>query len=562
MPRSTLSLGRVQELLPSPMTPEALVESLFSSKAEVEGREGDRLAVSVTPDRLDLLSEGGLAAWLAGAVGAARGIVPLRRARARGLGMRVETSVGALRPHLAGVVVRAPTGKRLDESLLAEAVRFQEMLHATIGRDRRAMSLGIYPARRLVGPIRYAAEPLASVRFVPLHGSDELPAARFFAEDPMAARYGSLGLSGESCLTLRDGTGALLSLPPVLNSANAGEARVGDRVLLLEATGTRERSVREGLGLLLVVFASRGWSLQPVPVEHANGAVDDGASLVGVRTVELEAATVRSISGEAWAASEVVERIARARLSARRAKGGWKVAVPPWRGDLLTGVDVAEDVLLAREVKAEVGIVPPSPTRGRRRPETAFRRRVGRLLLGLGFQQPHTPVLVSEASVQRLSESGALHLSNPVSRELAYLRDRLFLSHLEVLERNTRHGYPQRFAEVGPVVVRSSDAETGAATRYHASALLAGEGQGFAEAASLVDYLLRALDVGSVREPAELPGTIPGRAARVRVAGEPVAEFGEVHPKLLVEMGVPVPVVWAEVDLSALWPLTGGRDTA
>jgi phenylalanyl-tRNA synthetase beta subunit len=91
--------------------------------------------------------------------------------------------------------------------------------------------------------------------------------------------------------------------------------------------------------------------------------------------------------------------------------------------------------------------------------------------------------------------------------------------------------------------------------------IVAAEGAGFAEVAATVDYLLRTLDVGSVREPAELPGTIPGRAARVRVAGETVAELGELHPRLLVGLGVPVPVAWAEVDLTALGPLVARRDT-
>ncbi len=563
MPRSSLSLARVRELLPETVTTDAVVESLFTSKAEVEGVEGDRLDVSVTPDRLDLLSEGGLALHLQGVLGGPRGLPRLRRARSRppGISIRRDPSVGPLRPHIAAVVVRAPAKARLDEATLSEAVRFQELLHASIGRDRRAMSLGIYPARRLEPPIRYQLEPVRSVRFVPLHTRTEVPAETFLSSDPMAARFGALGTSEGRCLTLRDAKGEVLSLPPVLNSATAGEARAGDRVLLLESTGRSERAVREGLGLLLVVFVARGWSVVPVPVLDGEAVRDDGLSLLEPGPVVLPASLLRTVSGQPWSSPEVAERLALARLGSRRAPGGWEVRRPPWRPDLLTATDVAEDVLLARPLRPEDGVVPPSPTRGRHRPETRYRRRFARLLLGLGFQQPHTPVLVSDAVVEKLGGTPPLRLANPVSSELAYLRDRLLLSHLGVLERNRRHGYPQRFAEVGPVVLKSPESEAGGATRYHASLVLAGEGAGFADVASLVDYLLRAGDIGSVREPHELPGTIPGRCARVRVAGEAVAEFGELHPELLAALGVPVPAAWAEVDLSALWPLTGGRDT-
>ncbi len=561
MPRSDLSWPRLLELLPGPPTSATIEELLFSSKAEVERRDEVTLSLSVTPDRLDLLSEGGLGLYLQGALGSARGLPRVRAGRPfpEGVGFEVDPSVDPLRPVLAGAIVRPPARGSLDAGLLEEAVRFQELIHATIGRDRRAMSLGLYPIKRFAPPVRYALEPISGVRFVPLHESEEIPATRFFASDPMAARYGPLGVSADRCLTLRDRSGTILSLPPVLNSATAGEARAGDRALLLEATGTRPKAVRDGLGLLLVVFAARGWSIAPVPVAGPGPHTDDGRGVIIPRPLDIARALLEDVSGEPADATRVVERLGRARLGVRRRKGGWTVRVPPWRPDLAAPVDAAEEYVLAGGIRADQGLLPPSSTQGRRRPETRFRRRVATSLLGLGYAQPHTPLLVGEATVARLGGEPPVPVANPVSAEFAYVRDRLLLSHLDVLAHNTRRGYPQRFAEVAPVVVRAPEEETGTATRYHASVIEAKDGTGFADAAAVVDYLLRELDVGSVREPAELPGTIPGRAARVRVAGEGVAEVGEIHPRILGELGVPVPVAWAEVDLTALWPLAARR---
>ncbi|EQD50223.1 phenylalanyl-tRNA synthetase subunit beta, partial [mine drainage metagenome] len=166
----------------------------------------------------------------------------------------VDPSVATLRPAFAALTVEAPEEAGLDDGTLAEAIRFQELLHATVGRDRRVASLGIYPLDRIEFPLRYACEPMDTVRFVPLDGTEETSAAQFYAEHPMALRYGALGRSGGSVLTLRDARGSVLSLPPVLNARGAGEARIGDRRLLLESTGASARSVREALGLLQVVF--------------------------------------------------------------------------------------------------------------------------------------------------------------------------------------------------------------------------------------------------------------------------------------------------------------------
>ena len=561
MPTSTLSRSRLLERLGAPVDPAALEAALFASKAEAEVGDADDVVVSVTPDRLDLLSEGGLALHLEGALGRARGGVRLRRARTTvdPLRLAVDPSVVPLRPYIAGVEVRAPTGRPLDDGLLAEAIRFQEVIHATVGRSRRAMSLGIYPARRLRSPIRYALEPATGVEFVPLDGEGPVGADRFYAEHPLARSFGGFGRAGDRVLTLRDASGAVLSLPPVLNSRTSGAAAPGDRSLLLEATGTRERAVRDGLGLLLVVFASRGWAVRPVPIDGPGEQRAEAERPLPGRSLELPASVLATISGERTASSTVVDRLAHSRLTARRVRGGWRVAVPPWRPDLLAAVDLAEEVVLAGGVRPEDGVVPATETRGARSDSSLFHRRFRDLLLGLGFVEPLTTVLVGDASADRLAAGSAIRVANPVSREFSVVRDRLLISHLEVLARNTRHAYPQRFAEVAPVVVRSTAVETGGATRYRAGVVVAGEGAGFAEVASVVDSLLRALDVGSVREPTELPGTIPGRAARVRVAGEAVAEVGEIAPALLAELRVPVPAAYAEIDLTALEPLAASR---
>jgi phenylalanyl-tRNA synthetase beta chain len=563
VPQSILRRERVLERLANPVSDAALEDILFTSKAELEAQDADTLTVSVTPDRLDLLSEGGLALYLEGATEAATGT--LREKVVEGPGtlpsIDVDPSVRALRPVIAGVLVNAPTDVGLDEGTLAESVRFQEILHASVGRDRRAASLGIYPYDRLLPPFRYALEPMSGVRFVPLEGSEEVSGETFFRDHPMAARYGALGRVQDACLTIRDSRGTVLSLPPVLNGRTGGEARVGDRRLLLESTGVRDQTVREMLGLLLVVFLSRGWTVAPVAVHGNHQPVSDGRAVYAHRSVDLPTSTLEGVSGMVHTSTDVEQRFGRVRLTAHPHSSGWRVDVPPWRPDLLTAVDLVEEVVLAQAVRAEDGIVPPSPTRGYRRGETVFRRRFAVALLGIGCAAPYTSLLVSEGAVRRVRGAAPIRLSNPPSTEFAYLRDRLFLSHLEVLSRNTRHGYPQRFAEVGPVVIPQSAAEPGAETRYHAGAIFASDSAGFADAAALVDYLLRTVDIVSVREPVDLPGTIAGRASRVRVAGEVVAELGEVHPEVLASIGVPVPAAWAELDLTALYPLVGRRDT-
>jgi phenylalanyl-tRNA synthetase beta chain len=554
VPRAVLSAARLLAAAGT-IDPEKVRALLATSKAEVDAWSGDEVTIDATPDRLDLLSEGGLGLDLAGALGQASGVPPMEPIPgAPPTIIQVSPSVARLRPSIAGVLVEAPGTSRLDEALLDEAVRFQELLHASAGGNRRWASFGIYPWDHGATEIRYGLEPLRDVRIVPLDGESELSGEAFFRDHPMALKFGELGRAGDDCLTLRDGAGNLLSLPPVLNARPGGEALAGNRRLLLESTGTRPARVHDGLGLLLSVFVARGWKLAPVRVE-AEGAPSNGAAFVTPRELRLSAREFASATGFELLSPEVVRLLGRARLDARPVPDGWTVTVPPWRPDLLAGVDLVEEIVDARGVSASDAIVPPSPTLGRRRAETRFEEQVELYLLGLGYQPLQTTVMVPESTVALLGRSTAISIAYPVSELYARLRDTMLLSLVGSLAHNVRHPYPQRIAEVGPVIVRADAEESGAATRTKAGAVYAADGAGFADAAALVDYLMGRLGARGIREPATIPGTISGRAARVRLAGEVVAEVGELEPRVISRLGLPVPVAWAELDLSALWPL-------
>ena len=558
MPRTTLSLDRLSATVGRATRRSELEERLFASKVELEKGEGDELAIEGTADRLDLLTEAGLALYLQGALGLARGLPPMRSAEPHGLSLTVDTSVDPIRPAIAAVVVDPPEGHRLDAGLLAEAIRYQELLHATVGSGRRVASLGIYPVSHLHGPIRYASESITEVRFTPLEATAPVDGPSFFATHPMAAQYGAFGRAGEHCLTLRDARGTILSLPPILNSREAGEAAVGDDALLLESTGTSATRVADAVGLLSMVFVVHGWGVAPVPIQRAGGPAVTPRT-TSPRNVHLSAHELDHLAGRSYPSPEAIDLLERSRFSAVPGTGGWSVEVPAWRPDVQTGTDLAEDILLAKGVRSEDGLLPASRTRGTRSPAARFRARISALLLGLGFVPLYTPVLVAGSTVRLTGRSEAIALANPVSDQLSHLRDAMFPSLVATLGRNRRAGYPQRFSEIGPVVVRDREAETGASTGYRAGALLAGERAAFADGAAWIDYVLRTLGTAGVREPAEIAATIPGRAAVVRLAGETVGWVGELAPAVLADLGVPVPAVWAELDLTALQPLIGDR---
>jgi phenylalanyl-tRNA synthetase beta chain len=559
MARAILSSSRLFSLLGRTLSPEELGETLFRTKVEL-GKFGDgTVEVEVNPDRLDLLDEGGLAWEVQGALGTARGLPygpglePLP-----GVEVRVNPSVAPLRPDIVMAVAVAPSGaKGLEAGDLEELIRFQELLHATTGRKRVSASLGLYPLERLHPPFHYVLEPAEAVRFVPLGSSAPTGAAEFYATHPMAKEFGELGRRDDLVLTLRDDARAVLSLPPVLNAAGEGELRSGDRQVLIEATGTRAARVREMVGYMLVPFLARGWSVHRVPV-HGPTGTDDGKAVVEPRAVPTTLSAISSVLGVRLTAPEVEKALLSSRLGVRREAGSIVALVPPWRPDILSGVDLSEEVAIARGFTTFLPVLPPSPTVGRRLPVRVFREKVGRAMLGLGFQEMRTQVLISASSIERFAPPGeALALRNPISSELSRVRPFLRASLLDAFSRNTGSGYPQLIFEIGDVVVRDGASDTGTRTEVHLGVAEAGEGGGFARVAGIAEHLFGLLGLRPSREPAESMGSIPGRVAKLRIAGETVALLGEVHPSALTELKVPVPVGWLEVDLTRVEQLRG-----
>lgn len=559
MARSLLSTARLFALLGKELSEPELRDALFRTKVEIESLHDGQVEVEVNADRLDLLDEAGLAAELQGALGIARGTPGAAEGAAiPGVEARVNASVVPLRPQLEMAVVQAPAGSAgLDAGLIEELVRYQELLHATLGRQRQAASLGLYPLERLRPPFHYAMEPIGQVRFVPLGATTEVGAEAFYLEHPMARQFGALGRREDLALTLRDDARTVLSLPPVLNAAGAGEVRAGDREVLIESTGTRASRTREMVGYMLLPFSARGWSVHPVPV-HRPEAISDGKDLIAPRRVPVQATLITRLLGARLTAAEIEQALLSSRLGVDRVSGSLQALVPPWRADVLAPVDLAEEVAIARGYGSFAPILPPASGIGLRRPERRLELRLGDVLLGLGYQELNTQVLVPLASAERFAEPGeALPLRNPISTELSHLRSVLRTSLFDVLGRNTRSSYPQRFFEVGPVVVRDERADTGTRTETHLALIDASEGAGFALAAGIADHLFGVLGFSAPREPGEGRGCVPGRVAKLRIAGEPIGLLGEVHPSALSELKVQVPVSWVELDLTKLERLRG-----
>jgi phenylalanyl-tRNA synthetase beta chain len=121
-----------------------------------------------------------------------------------------------------------------------------------------------------------------------------------------------------------------------------------------------------------------------------------------------------------------------------------------------------------------------------------------------------------------------------------------------VLENNTHRAYPQDLSEIGLVAGVDLEEPTNVAEGRSVAGVVARTDASYEDAKARLQAVARAFDAELETPPTEHPSFISGRTAEVVLDGESVGVIGEVHPAVLVEHDLEVPVAGFEFDLDGL----------
>jgi phenylalanyl-tRNA synthetase beta chain len=556
---------------------EAFEEALTCAKAELDEDSDKRLPpeerilkIELNDTiRLDLWATAGCARQLRLHNGGARPEYPFfsspgnpRRTNRK---VRVEASVAKVRPYLAGFIA---SGKPITDASLRDMIQTQEKLAWNFGRKRRTISMGLYRIAVIAWPIHYRAVDPDSVAFVPLQWETPLTLREILAQHPKGREYAFIQEHEPLHPLLVDDGGAVLSYPPIINSADLGAVQVGDRDLFVELTGTDQPSVTLAASIVACDLADQGYTIDPVEVEYEYDT-SFGRTVITPyyfqEPVFCSLGRVEKFLGEKLDAGECIRALERMGVRAEEARdrergalaedGGIRAWPPEYRNDFLHAADVAEDIMIGRTLASFRPERPRDFTVGRLTPITYFSRRVKEILAGMGYQEMIYNYLGSRKDlVENMRGDGSriIRISNPMTENYEYLRDSVLAS-LLMSESVSGHAlYPHRIFETGKVAYREASENYGSRTRQYAAFLNADRDANFNIAAgqlqTLFYYLSREYEV----EESEDPRFIYGRAASIVYKGEAIGVFGEIHPEVLENWGITVPCAAAELDLEAL----------
>jgi phenylalanyl-tRNA synthetase beta chain len=448
-------------------------------------------------------------------------------------------------------------------------IQTQEKLAWNFGRNRRTISMGLYRTTMIKWPIIYKGVEPGSVSFVPLQWDTPLTLREILKQHPKGREYAFIQQHELIHPLLTDSTGAVLSYPPIINSADIGAVQVGDTDLFVELTGTDHAAVTLAASIVACDLADNGFTIEPVKIEYEYDTPFGRTVITPYyfqEPVFCSLARVEKYLGEAIAADGCVQALARMGVRAEAARDvefgasggpvpGVRAWPPEYRNDFLHAADVMEDIMMGRGLNTFRPERPRDFTVGRLSPITLFSRRIKEIMTGLGYQEMIYNYLGSRTDLVERQRGGGeriIRISNPMTENYEYVRDSVLASLMQSESVSGHAVYPHRIFEVGKVAYRDSAENCLTATRQFLGFLHAGAATNFngaaAELQTLFYYLSREYDV----EPSRDERFIPGRAAALLYKGKNIGVFGEIHPQVLENWDVAVPCTACELDAQTL----------
>ncbi|POG57068.1 phenylalanine--tRNA ligase subunit beta [Haloferax marisrubri] len=564
---------------------EEFKDDLFALGLEFEGVTDDgAFQLEFGPDRLDRLSVEGVARSLRYQYGDARG-VSVPNTNDPDWTFVVDDDVPDERPYVTGAVVR---GVDLDDAALDSLIQLQEKLHATMGRKRAKGAIGIHDLTMLKGDvlsenasgnsITYTGIEPDGDTFVALDSNDELTPAEVLEQHDTGRKYADLVSEYDRYPAIYDEIG-LFSFPPVINGRRT-EVSTDSRDLLVELTGTDQWTIDRMCNIICYALAARGATIEEVEVQYETGTVAKPDFEVETKHVSHD--RIETVLGVELEMDEVIDLFERSGLDANAELAEetvYEVSIPPYRVDVLHPLDLVDDVGRAYGFNELEPRYPDVGTVGQRHERSRLEDAVRTSLVGLGFEdllnfhmiseeenyermdvEVGSDVPASEASGSSPEQrSGGVlgggepaSITEPYSEDYTMLRTWVLPSLTMVLENNTHRAYPQDLAEIGHVAHRDDDENTRVAEARHVAAVLARHDATYEDAKARLAALCRDFDAELETPVTEHPSFIDGRTAAVVIDGEEVGVVGELHPKVIVDHDLELPVAAFEFDLSAL----------
>ncbi|MEM0014037.1 MAG: phenylalanine--tRNA ligase subunit beta [Zestosphaera sp.] len=542
MPKVEVKLWDVERVAKTPLTLEDLGKHLELLKAEVEEVRGDTVVYDASHDRPDLFSAEGLGRAIGLLKGARKPIKYVVEDSGTYLDVR---NAPSYRPYAYFAIVE---NLDLDEESVRQLFQLQEKLHTSYCGDRELAAIGLYDLDKIKLPVKYVE--VETARYRPLGYDSIMSLEEVLTKTEKGVKYAHLVRRGRYPL-LVDSEGQVMGFPPILNPED-NKVTENTRRIVIDVTGTEPHLMMKILNLVTTSVSERSRNPVIKKVLIKGGSTYSVSPLLESAQIRVEKDSIKSLLGIdplAKGDSKLLELMGYNVLHFDAKE--IVVEVSPFRIDVLSYVDVIEDIAIAYGYNELGGGITPSPHFGSVNPLERFADYVREILLGLGLQEVMNFMLTDPDVLGLISEEDFVKLKNPKMKIYSAVRNSLTPTLLMSIRVNSTKRRSFGIFEVGDVVKLSGDARP---TYVKMLAYgLAGDEYTLTDGLIVLKSLMTVIGVNYELRRSSRKSFIRGRSAEVVVKDEIVGVVGEACPEILTSLNIYVPATIAEINLSKLF---------
>lgn len=536
--------------------------------AKALGLDDPVIDFEVTPNRPDWLGVYGIARDLAAAGAGSLKTGAIEPVEGDGAcPVSIELDWPEACPVFAGRVItgvkNGPSPDWLQQRLIAIGLRPINLLADVtnyVSFDR-ARPLHVYDRAKIGDVIRARKGRGADDKFEALDGREYEPEARHcvIADDRNCLGLGGV-MGGEDSGCTAATTDVFIEsawFDPAITRVTARELGVESDAKYRFERGVDPESVMDGLHLATALILKYGGGT-------ASEAVIAGEPPARPEPIAFNPARVKKLLGLDLGEDRIETILTSLGFQVERGER-WTVSVPSWRRDCSQDADLLEEIARIAGYDT-LPVTPFKRPEGERfqAPATLLQNRVRacrRAIALRGYQEAITWSFCRHDEADLFGGAGpGLSLANPISSELDVMRPSALVHLLKSVQKSADRGMEDaRYFEAGPIYL--DDTPTGQKTVIAGvRRVVAGRDWRGAEAPDVYDAKADALAAlaaaGGPADTVQISADArawwhPGRSGVLRLGPNVLAEFGEVHPKVLKALDIDGRVLAFEVFLEA-----------
>jgi len=525
---------------------------------DIKGESNDKdpqLKIEITAEKMDMISTVGIARAIKFYLGYEKNISNFKLKKGNNK-VIVDKSSEISRPKIVAAIVR---NVPMSQNFLDEIIAIQEKIHDSFGRNRKKAAIGIYPIDKISFPVHFKSEKPIEIKFQPLGSDISINGNEILEIHETGKKFKHLLEGYEFFPILKDSKGEVLSMPPIINSHNTGRVELSHKDLFVELTGFNLTHLDNILKVLITTFIEMGCSVESVKVEYPNKEIYE-LNLENTKD-KINLNYVNKLIGIELKEKEVENLLNKMQYGFSKIENKEiEFEIPPYKSDVFNDCDVADDIARAYGYNNIIPKFPNISSIGNTLEFSDFRNQINQTLISLGFLELYSYMLTStkyQFEMLNLEEKYFKFIKLPDSAEegINMIRTLILPENLRSLVINRKNKYPQKIFENGFTIQEDLKTETLARDEVHLSCSIADPKSNYTQIKSILDSVLKLNEIQFEIKECIKPYLIEGRSAEILVKGKSVGFIGEIHPQVLENFSLIVPVSSFEINLIKIFEL-------